>query len=439
MTAPVEHIVQITSLAYGGKGVGRIGGKVVFVPYTAPGDEARVEIIEEKKGFSEGALKGLVTPSPLRQAPCCGLYGVCGGCTLQHIGYAHQLEWKQKILEDSLKRIGGIEDIPFDPPAGSPEVFNYRSRARFQVNGGNWGFFETRSHRVVQVDDCPLLDPAINSAFAWIKGIFSSGRPGKAPPIYAIDIGSDEAVEKAVAAFHVTEETGYPWEDLLGEAGRLKGLEVWVGRPFSREKGERVFSRGDVLLNYEACGIRYGAGISIFSQVNRPQNRALLERVVEYAALEGNELAVDLFSGAGNLTLPIARRARDTVGVEYSPEACAQASGNAALNSIGGVSFIASQAVAWLERNAKPLEKDGVDVVVLDPPRGGELSAARVLSLLRPKKIIYVSCSPPTLARDISLLTGRGYRVARAGLFDMFPQTFHIESVIRLDLQGRPH
>ncbi|MBI5903670.1 MAG: class I SAM-dependent RNA methyltransferase [Deltaproteobacteria bacterium] len=435
----MEHIVQITSLAYGGKGVGRIGGKVVFVPYTAPGDEARVEIIEEKKGFSEGALKGLVTPSPLRQAPSCGLYGVCGGCTLQHIGYAHQLEWKQKILEDSLKRIGGIEDIPFDPPAGSPEVFNYRSRARFQVEGGRWGFFEPRSHRVAPMDDCPLLDPVINDVFARIKSIFSSGKAGKAPPVFAVDIGSDEAGDKAVAAFHVTEETGYPWEGLLGEAGRLKGLEVWAGRPFRREKGERVLSLGDVLLNYEASGIRYGAGISVFSQVNRPQNRALMERVVEYSALEGNERVLDLFSGAGNLTLPIARRAGDTVGVEDSPEACVQASGNAALNSIVRVGFIASQAVEWLERNAKTLEKDGFDVVVLDPPRGGELSAARALSLLRPKKIIYVSCSPPTLARDISLLAGRGYRVARAGLFDMFPQTFHIESVIRLDLQGRPH
>lgn len=439
MTAPVEHIVQITSLAYGGKGVGRIDGKVVFVPYTAPGDSALVEIIEEKKGFSEGALKGLVTHSPLRQAPSCALYGVCGGCTLQHIGYAAQIEWKQKILADSLKRIGGIGDIPFDPPAGSPEVFNYRSRARFQVDGGRWGFFETRSHRVVPMDACPLLDPVINRALARLKDIFSSGRHGKAPPIFAVDIGSDEAVEKAVAAFHVTEETGYPWEDLLGTAGPLKGLEVWAGRPFRREKGERVFSSGDVLLNYEALGIRYGAGISVFSQVNRPQNRALIERVVEYSALEGDERVVDLFSGAGNLTLPLARRARDTVGVEYSAEACAQACDNAAFNSVGAVGFISSQSVAWLERNAKPLEKDGVDVVVLDPPRGGELSAARALSLLRPKKIIYVSCSPPTLARDISLLTGRGYRVARAGLFDMFPQTFHIESVVRLDLQGRPH
>ncbi|MEK7773740.1 MAG: class I SAM-dependent RNA methyltransferase, partial [Deltaproteobacteria bacterium] len=433
----VEHIVQITSLAYGGKGVGRAGGKVVFVPYTAPGDEARIEIVEEKKGFSEGALKGLVTPSPLRQAPFCGLFGICGGCALQHMRYGHQLEWKQKILEDTLGRIGGIKDIPFDPPQGSPEVFNYRSRARFQVNGRRWGFFESGSHRVASLEECPLLDPVINDAFARIKDIFLSGRLGKAPPLFAIDIGADEAGGMAVAAFHIAENQAFPWEGLLGGAGPLKGLEVWVGRPFKRDKGKRVFSCGDVKLDYEAGGIRYGAGISVFSQVNRLQNRALIDRVVDCAELKGAELVVDLFSGVGNLALPLARLAGKTIGVEYSSSACAQAEENAALNSIEGVSFIASPALPWMERNVNTLEKGGVDVVVLDPPRGGEPGADRAFSILRPKKIIYVSCSPPTLARDVSLLTGRGYRVARAGLFDMFPQTFHIESVVRLDLQER--
>ncbi|MDP2689856.1 MAG: class I SAM-dependent RNA methyltransferase [Deltaproteobacteria bacterium] len=426
----MEHTVEITGLAFGGRGVGRIGGKVVFVPFTAPGDTARVRITSEKKSFSEGELIELVRPSPERVAPLCPLFGVCGGCALQHMGYASQVRWKQTIFEETLKRIGGVAP-EFDAPVPSPEAFGYRSRASFHVDKGRWGFYAAGSHRVVDVEDCPILSPAVNSAYKGIRQRLS----GRLRSLYSVDVGAS-GEGGAAAAFHVSGDKGFDWKGALRGVEGLSGFEVWFS-PSKKGKGKRIIAEDDSRLVYAAGGLRFEAGISVFTQVNRSLNPALMERVVEYAGLSGVEKAVDLCCGAGNLSLPLAKRACSVTGVEENGAAVDLARKNAELNSIKNARFIRSDSLGWVQKSIKSLEKEDVDMVVLDPPRGGDPDVAKALSGLKPRKIIYVSCSPPTLARDVSFLAGCGYRAFRAGLFDMFPQTYHIESVTGLELSGQ--
>jgi 23S rRNA (uracil1939-C5)-methyltransferase len=424
--------VEITSLAYRGMGVGKIDGKVVFVPFAAPGDEALVEITSEKKFFSYAALIDVLKPSDIRQEPVCRVFGRCGGCHWQHIQYAEQLKWKHEIFAETLKRIGGFEVPSFDPPVGSPLKFNYRSRARFHTESGAWGFFEARSHRVVDIDGCPLLDPLLNETFRGIKALLN----GADTTLHTVEIGGDLKKKTAVASFHVKKLTGFDWSGALKEVPCLKGFEVWQKDPENRGRGRRVITEGETRLFYNVGKLTLGADISVFSQANALQNENLVQRVIEMAALDkaarshGDCIAADLFCGAGNLTIPIAVKAVKTIGVDSDREAVKNARENATMNNAASVRFVRERAGV-----TRTLEKSRPHVIVLDPPRGGGLDVAKALAGLEPQRIIYVSCSPPTLARDISFLTRHGYSPFKAGVIDMFPQTYHIEGVIGLNAE----
>ena len=429
----MSSVIEITSLAYGGKGLGRIDGKVVFVPFTAPGDVAEIEITADKKGFSEGRVTNLITPSPLRVEPECQFYGRCGGCSLQHMSIDAQLEWKQRILDETLRRIGKLEGVEFDRPIASPSPFNYRSRARFHVDGGRAGFFEAGSHRVVDMDSCPLLDTRVNETFLDFKQSVLSVKVR--PVIYSFEAGISEDDGRTVISILAAPSGGFDWVEFLKPVRHLKGFEVWVMKDRTR-KGKFVRAEKDTRLVYTAGGVRFSAGISVFSQVNAAQNRAMVEKIAEFAMLSGKESVLDLYCGVGNLSLPAAKRAARVTGVESSGQAVQQARANAQRNSIKNAVFHEGDAALWLKQNLKSLERDGFDVLILDPPRGGEPQIAESLSTARPARIVYISCSPPTLARDIRQLTGLGYIVSRAVLVDMFPQTYHIESILGLELRS---
>ena len=433
----MTHTVNITALAYGGAGVGKIDGKVVFVPYTAPGDEVAVEVTSEKKGYSEASLVEILKPSVSRREPPCKVFGRCGGCQWQHINYTEQLEWKHRIFEETLKRIGKIQMPALDPPVGSPLKFNYRSRARFHVAKSAWGFFGAKSHRVVDIEGCPLIDPLVNDTFRALKAILSRVDTG----LHTVEIGIDRTTKTAVCSLHVRRLTGFDWHGALKEVPLVKGFEVWIKDPAGRGKGKRVVKEGERRVFYtvgQHPPLTIGADISVFSQTNALQNEKLVERVVEMA--EGGEGAgtelkgctvADLFCGAGNLTLPLSKRALKTIGVDLHAEAIKNARENAELNNSGdgpgSLGFFHESAAA-----GKTLESSKPHVVVLDPPRAGGMEVMKTLARLGPQKIIYVSCSPPTLARDAAFLAQNGYSPFRAGVIDMFPQTFHIEGVIGL-------
>lgn len=428
----MKATVEITSLAYGGRGVGRVDGKVVFVPFTAPGDVVEVEIIREKKSFSEGEVRKILSPSTVRTEPECPYFGVCGGCALQHISYPEQVASKEKVLLETLERIGKVTPAKVDPPIPCEKPYGYRSRARFHVKGGRVGFFESGSRRVVDIESCPILDPALNDAYRAVRSAVAQNTP---PGLYVIEMGVG-VDGRTVAAFHVSAKGEYPWQRLLEGTG-LKGLEVRFD-PSRRERGRKIEALGDLELRFGAGGMDLVAGVTAFTQVNPSQNEHLVEKVLEYASLSGEELVVDLFSGVGNLTLPAAGGAERAVGVEAHREAVRYARENAKRNSVGNVKFKVSDALDWLGSRFRGLAEGVPCVLILDPPRGGESGIAGRLSEsgALPRRIVYVSCSPPTLARDLYLLAGCGYTPARACLIDMFPQTYHIESAVVLERGG---
>ncbi len=417
--------VDITSLAYGGKGIGRIDGRVVFVPYTAPGDRVKIDIISEKKGFLEGRLLEILHSSPLRQDPPCSLFGRCGGCHWEHIQYPAQVDWKDRIFRETMERIGGIRDLPMEPPIPAAEPFRYRVKAQFHVEDQVWGFFEAGSHRVIEIGECYLLDPFLNKTFISLKNYIEENQSGL--PIHTVEIGKSDLDGKAVALIHLKEKKDLKPDEILEAIKELKGIEFRITLP-GRRVGKIISSAGDISLAYTLRGLILKVHISTFFQVNIFQNLHLIDTVLEYTDMDIKDYILDLYCGAGNLTLPLAGRCKKATGVDKDPSAISDAISNAKVNSIKNINFICSDASRGLKSISKPLP----DIVVLDPPREGGLDVIRGIAGLKPKRVVYVSCNPSTLARDLAVLIKEGYVVNRARVIDMFPQTYHIEGVVEL-------
>ncbi|MFQ5353562.1 MAG: class I SAM-dependent RNA methyltransferase [Thermodesulfobacteriota bacterium] len=432
--------LEITGLAYGGSGIGRDAGKVVFVPFTAPGDVIEAEVTKEKKRYSEARLRKILTPSPIRDEPLCPVYSRCGGCDLQHIRYSEQVLWKERIFSETLKRIGGLILPPLDPPVPSESTFHYRSKVRFHVKGGRWGFFRKGTVEVVDISGCPIADPLINSAFTRIRSLIARDAAMKSLEGYisSVEIGVSPQDERVVASITLRRPLqGIQWASLLSAVDLLKGLEAGVAS--SGGRGRVLYKGGDRELLYKTRGLTMSAPLGSFAQINRAQNERLIERVLDYASLKGDEKIIELFCGAGNLTFHLAPFSARLQALDSDEEAIRRAGqwALAANGAISGLEFVAMESARWLEENLKKLETSGVNMVVLDPPREGDSEAIELLSRLRPSSVIYVSCSPPTMARDLKILAEAGYIVKRASIVDMFPQTGHIEGVALLSFEKK--
>lgn len=420
--------LDIESLAFGGSGVGRKEGKAVFVPLTAPGDRIRCRTIREHKRYVEGEIEEIVVPSPLRRAPPCPVFGTCGGCQWQHLPYHVQGSQKEKIFADSLQRHCGIGANLVRSIAPSPEEWNYRSRVQFKcrqtATGFVMGFYRRGSHFVVDVADCPITAHRLNEVLrlfrAWLP---SSPAPDRVPQV-DLDLGDDGMVRAVV---HVL---GAP--DLLTDY--LRPLAEGVGLSLFIQSGRKdslMQVAGDedleIKVGEPTLGLRYGAGG--FAQVNLPQNRAMIKEVVAAAALTGRERVLDLFCGMGNFSIPLASGAAEVIGVEDYAPSIAKARQNAERNDIRNAVFHAAPAEGAARRFA---EGKSFDLVVLDPPRTGAYGVTRDLAAVRPGRILYVSCDPSTLARDLQPLLHGGYSLEWSRPFDLFPQTYHVESVTLL-------
>ncbi|MEK7313079.1 MAG: TRAM domain-containing protein, partial [Deltaproteobacteria bacterium] len=252
--------IEITALAYGGNGIGRIDNKVVFVPFTAPGDVAEIEITEDKKDFSIAKLVSLKEPSKIRTSPPCPVYTICGGCQIQHIEYANQVSLKEKSFIETFQRLAKIDLTPILSPAlASPEPFNYRSRVRFHKAGGKWGFFKPNSHSIVEMQDCPLLEPPLNSTLQALKA------PDFPDTLHSAEVSLDKESGKAVAAFYVSKNTSFDFAGAINKIPLIKGFEVWVKDPFKRGKGRMVITEGDTRISYKVGGFTISSGVTSFS------------------------------------------------------------------------------------------------------------------------------------------------------------------------------
>ncbi|MBJ6750332.1 23S rRNA (uracil(1939)-C(5))-methyltransferase RlmD [Geomonas anaerohicana] len=432
-----DPVVAIESLCYGGAGFGRVDGKACFVPFTAPGDRARIRVVKEKRSFVEAELVELVEPSPLRIAPNCAVFGQCGGCDWQFLPYREQLQQKGAIFADTLARIGKVPRDKVLPVAASPADYGYRSRVQVKVASRagrlQLGFFRTGSHDVVDFGaGCPLAQPPLNRMSAEFRALLPT--LPQLEWIHQVDlsIGDDG---QGIAIVHSRGGGNALVERLARDRARLPsvaGVFVSAGR-----KGELERAFGIDALTYRVPAeitpgsrdleLRFGRGG--FSQVNYRQNLELIRTACAWAELTGQERVLDLYCGNGNLSLPLALNAAQVLGIEGYGPSIADAVANAEHNGIVNATFQVSDAAQAVRRLVK--RKERFDLVVLDPPRGGAEAAAE-LAGLAPQKIIYVSCDPATLARDLASLCNNGYQVTRSQPVDMFPQTYHLESVTEL-------
>ncbi|MGQ9508412.1 MAG: 23S rRNA (uracil(1939)-C(5))-methyltransferase RlmD [Thermodesulfobacteriota bacterium] len=414
--------VRIESVAYKGYGVGRFQGKVLFVPYTVTGDDVLVSLIEERKNYSIAKLEKVFFYSPWRRTPPCPYFGRCGGCQWQHIDPSIQGELKREILKELLKRVGGLKEIPSLSIIPSPFPYGYRVRIQLKLNGKRMGFFEERSNRLIEIEECLIAHPLINTILKEVKkGSFPLSELRK----IEINVSPDE--EKGILILHPNPSKSIkylPIQELLRSSSILKGI-VLVSKRERKSFGDpilhlimKVFSRGIEKV------FHLRASPESFYQVNLTQNLKLIETVLEFAQLGGEERVLDLYSGIGNLTLPLATESKQVIGIEGNRKAIEDSLFNAKKNQIENCHFLQGK----VEERIKEVH-GGVDLIVLDPPRRGARAILDEIDRLHPKRILYISCEPPTFVRDIRILSQKGYSLREVRLVDMFPQSYHMEVV----------
>lgn len=409
-------------LVYGGEALGHREGRPVFVPLILPGERAEVEVVRTAKGVTHARPLEIIEASPERTEPPCPYFGRCGGCQYQHLRTDLQPAAKREILRETLRRIGKVAwDSEIVVHTASP--WNYRNQAQLKVarqtdGRVNLGFFEAESHRLTPIDACLILSPRLNAVLGELRGAAWSSRFGECREI---DLLADDRDERVAVTLHgriSQEEAEATARDMLDRLPGVVSVAI--------ESGGQTRVHGESGLDYRVGEFRYHISPGSFFQVSRYLLPKLVEAVME--APQG-KLALDLFAGVGLFALPLARRFAQVIGVEASNGAVEDLSANTRANSLANIRAAGQTAFDFLRRFAQAEP----DLVVLDPPRAGiEARALKLLAGCRPKQIHYLSCSPPTLARDLGFLVRQGYQIISIALFDMFPQTYHIESLVKL-------
>lgn len=422
--------LKIESLAYGGKGIARFDGKVIFVSGAVPGDLAVCRLIKEKKRYAEAELVELIEPSTQRREPPCPVADRCGGCQWQSLPYSEQLRWKENIFRDLLQRQAGVSAELIQSIAGAPDEWNYRSRVQFKCfcHRGQLltGFYRPGSHFVVDINSCPVVAKPLNSVLSKLKPLLSGSEYAAAISQIDMSLGDDGGVRVVVHALKGSSELAKLCRPLAEKVGF--SLFIQSGR---RDSLRHVCGVADLNITIDDPPLSLAYGSGGFAQINSEQNRKLVSSVLDAAELRGTETVLDLYCGMGNFSLPLARRAKRVVAVEDYELSIVKGRENAAANGIENISFECRPAEGYLGELGS---EQKFALVLLDPPRSGAYPVMEELLEHRPRKVIYVSCDPATLARDLKLLLHGGYRLMQSRPFDLFPQTYHMESVSVLEL-----
>lgn len=420
---------RIESLDYEGHGVARVNGKATFIDGALPGERVRFRYDRRRRRHDQGTTIEVLEPSPERVTPPCRHFGRCGGCSLQHLAPAAQVASKQQVLSDNLARIGRTEPEAWLDPILGPDR-GYRRRARLGVRdvpkkgGVLVGFRERRRSYITPLDDCLTLDRRIAALLPALRGLVAGlSRPDRLPQI-EVAAGDSAA---ALVFRHLEPLTGADLERLRGFA-QAHDVQVHL-QPDAPESVHALWPVPAPALGYALpeFDVRLVFRPTDFIQVNAEVNRRLVSRAIELLALEPDDNLLDLYCGLGNFTLPAARRARRVLGIEGEAGLIARARANAESNGLANADFRAAD----LSAQAPAAWGDfRFDKLLLDPPRTGAIEAIRALPADGPRRIVYVSCNPATLARDSQYLVEvLGYRLASAGVADMFPHTAHVESI----------
>ncbi|HSW35664.1 MAG TPA: 23S rRNA (uracil(1939)-C(5))-methyltransferase RlmD [Candidatus Limnocylindrales bacterium] len=431
--------VEIADLNHQGEGVGKAAGFVLFVPEALPGETVTAEIISLHKSHAYARLLSRESSSPHRVIPPCPYYNLCGGCQLQHLSYEMQLVWKQKRVAASLQRIGKIE-APVLPTCGMPTPYRYRNKARVHlaVDQGRVtaGFYETQSHRVIDIEDCLVQHPvnvlAINTVRRVVQEQYSNKnvRTGQPLLVTAMVVRASFAtgqvlvtLESAADSSTLSRLKQLAQAISVGLKDRLAGV---VLHQMGKKGSRYTILVGQPFLEEEISPFRYRISSQSFFQVNSIQAKVLFEQVTAYAAHP--RTAFDLYCGTGNFALYLSRVAEHVIGVDSASSTIADAKKNAATNGLHNLEFIKSLAE---DIPALLLKGEHPKTILLDPPRKG-CSPALLDAVVaaKPERIVYISCDPATLARDLAYLSPKGYLTQEIQPIDMFPQTSHVETVV---------
>ena len=437
--------LTIDDLNHSGEGVGRWQGRVVFVPDTIPGDQIRVRLVRVKPQYAQGKLHELIKGAAQRVRPPCIVADKCGGCQWQHMDYAYQLEVKRNLVVQNLERIGGFDQPPVDPVLAA-EPLGYRNKATYPVKLGQdgsvqAGYYQKGSHFLINLNQCPIQDARLNPYLTRIKQDIQK----QGWEVY------DEIKHRGEVrhlSLRIGRQTGEVLLTIVARSSNLPKMEQhaqkWLERypdlvgvclNINPERTNAIFGpetrtiAGRNSLTERFAGLEFQIQPTTFFQVNTEQAEALVEIIGTQLNLQGDEVLVDAYCGVGTMTLPLSRQVRQSIGIESQREAIEQAQINAKLNEITNVEFQIGKVEDLLPQLAvQP------NIVLLDPPRKGcETQVIESLLRLLPQQIVYVSCNPATLARDLKLLS-QSYQLTRVQPADFFPQTAHIEAVAFLRL-----
>ncbi len=449
-----DYEILIEDMGNDGEGIGHIEGMTVFVKDTVMGDRAVVKIIKLKKNIAYGRLVELLSPSPYRVAPVCDNARRCGGCTMQHISYEKQLEYKWNKVANCLKRIGGIaepEKIMEKPPYGMTHPYNYRNKAQFPIGrdkDGNVviGFYAGRTHTIIDTDSCAIgasvNDEIVRAVRTFIEQHHISTydeKTGKGLMRHLL-IRVGFATDDIMVCLVINGEKIPDIEKLTEKLVRIDGMKS-ICININKEKTNRILGDKcvtiwgqDYITDYIGS-IRYRISPLSFYQVNPVQTKVLYEKALSYAELSGGEVVWDMYCGIGTISLFLSQKAKQVYGVEIVPQAVADARKNAEINGAKNVTFYTGRAEEIVPAVYK---EDGeaahADVVVVDPPRKGcDEVLLDTLVRMAPGRIVYVSCEPATLARDIKVLSKSGYCIKKAAMIDQFCHSTHIETVVMLE------
>ncbi len=445
--------MKLHGLAIGGEAVGILNDLVIFVPYGAPGDEIEVRLTEIKKNYARGEINRIIKKSPHRIEPKCPIFYKCGGCQLQHITYGAQLIYKRRMVEEVLHHLGGIREIRVEDVLEAPNPWNYRNKMQVVASSKPFlhskrsspffGLYAKKTHQVIKMEECFIQHPLSNEVLKVAKEVVAKLRWD----IY------NEKTHRGMLRHLITRVSFSKNEVLLiivTTTDKIPNLSEFVQmmtrkipniRGIVINKNDKKTNTilgpnfwcvwGDDYLIEEIAGIKYRISSQSFFQVNPPQVERMFEVLERFLEPSDKDLVLDAYCGVGAISLWLARKVRTVVGIEEVSQAKKDALDSASLNNIGNLDFH----VGRVEKVLPQLYHRGhrIDKVVLDPPRKGcEASVLELLAKMRIKRIVYVSCNPATLARDLAILKKHNYRVERVIPIDMFPQTYHIESVARL-------
>ncbi|MEX2104344.1 MAG: 23S rRNA (uracil(1939)-C(5))-methyltransferase RlmD [Bacilli bacterium] len=439
--------LDIHGLGHDGEGVGRVEGFTIFIPGALPGERVKAKVLNVKKQFGFGKLLEVLHTSEDRVEAPCPIYSQCGGCQLQHLSYEAQLRQKRQTVIDSLERIGKIEGVTVHPTLGMDNPWQYRNKGQVpfgEIEGGLVaGFYAKGSHRIIDMESCAIQHGTNDLVVQQVKKI--AGQLGIK--------GYDEETQRGLLR-HVVVRVGFKTNDVMvvlvvnadnipekqaktliehirKEVPNVKSIVMNV----NKEKTNVIFGRktvvlwGDEVIHDYIGDIKFAISARSFYQVNPVQTEVLYGKALEYADLSGSETVIDAYCGIGTISLFLAQRAKRVYGVEIVPEAIADAKKNARLNHIENVDF----AVGEAEKVIPWWNSTGVkaDVIVVDPPRKGcDQALLDTIIEMKPKRVVYVSCNPSTLARDLRILEDGGYKTVEVQPVDMFPHTVHVECVI---------